>query len=382
MGSRRKNNNQTNNTNMDNNNNNNHLRFEDADEVIEDVAETSNLDQSMGGCDLDDSNDKTSADYYFDSYSHFGIHEEMLKDTVRTKTYQNVIYQNRFLFKNKVVLDVGAGTGILSLFCAKAGAAHVYAVECSHMADRAKEIVETNGYSKVITVLKGKIEELELPVPKVDIIISEWMGYFLLFENMLNSVLFARDKWLVDDGVILPDIASLYLTAIEDKDYKEDKIEFWNNVYGFDMSCIKKQALMEPLVDTVDQNQIATNCQLLKSMDISKMSSGDCSFTAPFKLVAARDDFIHAFVAYFDVSFTKCHKLMGFSTGPRSRSTHWKQTVLYLEDVLTICEGETIVGSMTVAPNKKNPRDVDIMLKYSLNGRRCNASRVQYYKMR
>ncbi|XP_004513091.1 probable protein arginine N-methyltransferase 1.2 [Cicer arietinum] len=384
---RRKNKNQNNeedrNMAMNNNNNNqNHLRFQDADEVIEDAAETSNLDQSMCGCDLDDSDGKTSADYYFDSYSHFGIHEEMLKDSVRTKTYQNVIYQNRFLFKNKVVLDVGAGTGILSLFCAKAGAEHVYAVECSDMADMAKEIVETNGYSKVITVLKGKIEELELPVPKVDIIISEWMGYFLLFENMLNSVLYARDKWLVDGGIVLPDIASLYLTAIEDKDYKEDKIEFWNNVYGFNMSCIKKQALMEPLVDTVDQNQIATNCQLLKTMDISKMSSGDCSFTAPFKLVAARDDFIHALVAYFDVSFTKCHKLMGFSTGPRSRATHWKQTVLYLEDVLTICEGETIVGSMTVAPNKKNPRDVDIMLKYSLNGRRCNASRVQYYKMR
>ena len=54
--------------------------------------------------------------------------QEMLKDAVRTKTYQNVIYQNKFLFKDKVVLDVGAGTGILSLFCAKAGAAHVYAV--------------------------------------------------------------------------------------------------------------------------------------------------------------------------------------------------------------------------------------------------------------
>lgn len=54
--------------------------------------------------------------------------QEMLKDLVRTKTYQNVIYQNKFLFKDKVVLDVGAGTGILSLFCAKAGAKHVYAV--------------------------------------------------------------------------------------------------------------------------------------------------------------------------------------------------------------------------------------------------------------
>lgn len=364
---------------------NSKIRFEDP----EDIADCSNVDESMCDADADaddvsflEGDDKTSADYYFDSYSHFGIHEEMLKDVVRTKTYQNVIYQNKFLFKNKVVLDVGAGTGILSLFCAKAGAQHVYAVECSHMADMAKEIVETNGFSNVITVLKGKVEEIELPVAKVDIIISEWMGYFLLFENMLNTVLYARDKWLAEDGVVLPDKTSLYLTAIEDAEYKDDKIEFWNNVYGFDMSCIKKQALMEPLVDTVDQNQIVTNCQLLKTMDISKMSAGDASFTAPFKLVAERDDYIHALVAYFDVTFTKCHKLTGFSTGPRSRATHWKQTVLYLDDVLTICEGETLAGNMTVAQNKKNPRDVDIMLKYSLNGRRCTVAKIQYYKMR
>lgn len=122
------------------------------------------------------------------------------------------------------------------------------------------------------------------------------------------------------------------------------------------MSCIKKQAMTEPLVDTVDQNQIVTSSELLKvkkpsyeclfpimlyisfipidslclnrvgslpsisgymyqTMDISKMSSGDASFTAPFKLTAQRNDYIHALVAYFDVSFTKCHKLMGFSTG-------------------------------------------------------------------
>uniref|UniRef100_A0A2P2L8V0 Protein arginine N-methyltransferase domain-containing protein n=1 Tax=Rhizophora mucronata TaxID=61149 RepID=A0A2P2L8V0_RHIMU len=119
-----------------------------------------------------------------------------------------------------------------------------------------------------------------------------------------------------------------------------------------------------------------------QTMNISKMISGDVSFTSPFKLVAYRDDFIHALVAYFDVSFTKCHKLMGFSTGPRSRATHWKQTVLYLEDVLTICEGEAVTGSMTVAPNKKNPRDIDIMVKYSLNGQRCVVSRTQHFKMR
>ncbi|CAH9098526.1 unnamed protein product [Cuscuta europaea] len=311
-----------------------------------------------------------------------GIHEEMLKDVVRTKTYQNVIDKNPFLFKDKVVLDVGAGTGILSLFCAKVGAKHIYAVECSSMAGMAQEIVKLNGFSDVITVIKGKIEEIELPVAQVDIIISEWMGYFLLYENMLNTVLYARNKWLVKDGLVLPDKASLYLTAIEDADYKEDKIEFWNSVYGFDMSCIRKQAISEPLVDTVDKNQIVTNCQLLKTMDISKMGAGDESFTAPFKLVAERDDYIHALVAYFDVSFTKCHKLMGFSTGPKSRTTHWKQTVLYLEDVLTICQGETIVGNMAVTQNKKNHRDLDITINYSLQGKRCLVSRTQHYKMR
>ncbi|KAF3486769.1 hypothetical protein F2Q69_00057645 [Brassica cretica] len=384
------------------------IRFEDADEdeAAQGSAEAATAqDESM--CDAADgttetTDDTTSADYYFDSYSHFGkmnpcalwlptcvlnvdsdsnrlyLLQEMLKDVVRTKTYQNVIYQNKFLIKDKVVLDVGAGTGILSLFCAKAGAKQVYAVECSQMADMAKEIVKANGFSDVITVLKGKIEEIELPTPKVDVIISEWMGYFLLFENMLDSVLYARNKWLVDGGIVLPDKASLFLTAIEDSEYKEDKIEFWNSVYGFDMSCIKKKAMMEPLVDTVDQKQIVTDSRLLKTMDISKMSSGDASFTAPFKIVAQRNDYIHALVAYFDVSFTMCHKLLG----PKSRATHWKQTVMYLEDVLTICEGETITGSMSVSYNKKNPRDVDIKLSYSLDGQHSKVSRTQHYKMR
>ncbi|KAL6558540.1 Protein arginine N-methyltransferase 1.1 [Orobanche minor] len=366
----------------------NKIRFEYDDdeetETIEEVVtERSNLevDSTMGEPEgsLVASDDKTSADYYFDSYSHF---VEMLKDVIRTKTYQNVIYKNSFLFKDKIVLDVGAGTGILSLFCAKVGAKHVYAVECSSMADTAQEIIEHNGFSNVITVLKGKIEEIELPVAQVDVIISEWMGYFLVYENMLNTVLYARNKWLVQDGIVLPDKASLFLTAIEDSDYKEEKIEFWNNVYGFDMSCIRKQSIMEPLVDIVNQSHIVTNCQLLKTMDISKMEAGDASFTAPFKLVAERDDYIHALVAYFDVSFTKCHKPMGFSTGPKSRCTHWKQTVLYLEDVLSICQGEALTGTLTVAPNEKNPRDVDITLKYSLKGLHSESSRTQYYRMR
>lgn len=121
----------------------------------------------------------------------------MLKDEIRTNAYRDAIEGNPQDFKDKVVLDIGAGTGILSIFAARAGAKHVYAVENAEIAFFAKEIIKNNGFSDKITVLKGKMEEIVLPVEKVDIIISEWMGYFLLYESMLDSVLWARDKYLV-----------------------------------------------------------------------------------------------------------------------------------------------------------------------------------------
>lgn len=140
----------------------------------------------------------TSRDYYFDSYAHFGIHEEMLKDEVRTLTYRNSMYHNKHVFKDKIVLDVGSGTGILSMFAAKAGAKKVYGIECSSISDYSEKIIKANHLDNIITIFKGKVEEVELPVDKVDIIISEWMGYCLFYESMLNTVIFARDKWLVN----------------------------------------------------------------------------------------------------------------------------------------------------------------------------------------
>ncbi|RUP44853.1 hypothetical protein BC936DRAFT_148935 [Jimgerdemannia flammicorona] len=121
----------------------------------------------------------------------------MLKDEVRTLSYRASIYQNRHLFKDKIVLDVGCGTGILSMFAAKAGAQHVYGIDMSNIIVQARQIVTDNGLADKVTLIQGKMEEVALPVEKVDIIISEWMGYFLLYESMLDTVLVARDKYLV-----------------------------------------------------------------------------------------------------------------------------------------------------------------------------------------
>jgi len=113
---------------------------------------------------------------------------------------------------------------ILPRFAARAGAKHVIGVDMSSIIEKAKEIVAVNGLSDKITLLQGKMEEVNLPFPKVDIIISEWMGYFLLYESMLDTVLYARDTYLVEGGKIFPDKATMYVAAIEDGEYKDDKI--------------------------------------------------------------------------------------------------------------------------------------------------------------
>ena len=145
-----------------------------------------------------DRTEEASAAQYFQFYGYLSQQQNMMQDFVRTSTYQKAILSNLTDFRDKVVLDVGTGSGILSFFTQQAVAAKVYAVEGSSIAKHAKELVRANKVDHVIRVLSGKIEEIELP-EKVDMIISEPMGYMLLNERMLETYLHAK-KWLKPEG--------------------------------------------------------------------------------------------------------------------------------------------------------------------------------------
>ena len=249
---------------------------------------------------------------------------------------------------------------------------------------KAREIVEVKHMSDKITLLQGKMEDVELPFKKVDIIISEWMGYFLLYESMLDTVLFARDKYLDAGGLIFPDKATIYMSGIEDGEYKDEKIGckirfssqifitllilslVWDNVYGFNFSPLKDSALTEPLVDTVELKACVTDPARVLILDLYNVTIKDLAFKVPFTLNVQRSDFIHAVIAWFDIDFTACHVPIKFSTGPHARYTHWKQSVFYLRDVLTVEQGEVVSGVLTSQRNAKKPRDLDIELSYRL----------------
>ncbi|CAK9438803.1 uncharacterized protein LODBEIA_P30270 [Lodderomyces beijingensis] len=314
--------------------------------------------------------------HYFSSYDHFGIHEEMLKDTSRTLSYRNAMYRNKDAFKGKIVLDVGCGTGILSMFAVKAGAKHVYSVDMSSIITRAREIVDLNGFSDKITLLQGKLEDIQLPVDSVDIIISEWMGYFLLYESMLDTVLYARDRYLVKGGLILPDKCQMYIAGIEDGQYKEEKIHFWEDVYGFDYSPFIKTAMEEPLVDTVNEQALVTNGYKFFEFDINTVTKEELSFSRPFELQALGHELCHAYIVYWDAVFPGKEKVV-LATGPKNQYTHWKQTVFYMDQVLDLKTGDKIVGEIVAKPSTINPREYDIDLTWDLKTQAGDASREQ-----
>lgn len=141
----------------------------------------------------------------------------------------------------------------------------------------------------------------------------------------------------------------------------------WDNVYGFDYTPLKETALAEPLVDTVEVKAAVTDPIAILTLDLYKCTVDDLAFSVPFKLPCRRDDFVHALVAWFDIDFSACHKPVRFSTGPHTKYTHWKQTVFYLKDVLTVQQGEEVQCNLDVRPNDKNRRDLDIKIKYLLD---------------
>ncbi|KAL3928773.1 MAG: hypothetical protein SGBAC_012499, partial [Bacillariaceae sp.] len=147
---------------------------------------------------------------YFCSYAQLYHQKQMLADHNRMAAYHSAIMGNPEVFKDKVVMDIGTGSGILAAWAAQAGARKVYAIEYTDMAKHARQVMAANGVDNIVTVIQGAVEDIKLPIEEdglesddpdhpervVDIFISEWMGYFLLRESMLDSLLRARDKFL------------------------------------------------------------------------------------------------------------------------------------------------------------------------------------------
>ncbi|XP_034613297.1 protein arginine N-methyltransferase 8-like [Trachemys scripta elegans] len=155
-----------------------------------------------------------------------------------------------------------------------------------------------------------------------------------------------------------------------------------SNEYSWNIFCIIHSAIYLCAVLTSDENSFHLLSGLTQEVDIYTVKTEELAFTSAFCLQIQRNDYIHALVTYFNIEFTKCHKKMGFSTAPDAPYTHWKQTVFYLEDYLTVRRGEEIYGTISMKPNAKNVRDLDFTVDLDFKGQLCETSVSNDYKMR
>eukprot|EP00163_Fabomonas_tropica_P010260 TRINITY_DN2034_c0_g1_i1.p1 TRINITY_DN2034_c0_g1~~TRINITY_DN2034_c0_g1_i1.p1 ORF type:complete len:640 (+),score=185.43 TRINITY_DN2034_c0_g1_i1:178-1920(+) len=332
-------------------------------------------DSGNDGDDKDKNTDEKNLDYYFESYSWSDIHATMIKDKVRTDTYRDAMIKNPALFKDKVVLDIGSGTGILSLFAAQAGAKKVIGIDRSRVVNQAGQIAKLNKLDHIVSFIKGTVETVELPVDKVDIIISEWMGYALLYESMLDTVLFARDKWLRPGGVVLPDRCRVLMSGVcEPDNFVAEEIDFWDDVYGFDMQPMKEltirdlqHTVKEAEVYVLPAKRVMTNQCSLQTIDIMTTTAEALDFQANFNLTMNRDGRLHQLCIYFDIDFQlNCENPVSFNTSPEHTPTHWMQTHLRLPRTLEVSKGDVLSGIFSLSRNAENRRCLDFAVSGTL----------------
>jgi len=312
----------------------------------------------------------SSASQYFQFYGYLSQQQNMMQDFVRTSTYQKAILDNPSDFAGKVVLDVGAGSGILSFFAQQAGAKRVYAVEASSIAKFAGQLVESNKVSNVIKVISGKIEEINLP-EKVDIIISEPMGYMLLNERMLETYLHAK-KWLKPEGKMFPTRGDLHIAPFTDESlYMEqfNKVNFWYQEYfhGVNLCSLREAAMKEyfkqPIVDTFDIG-ICTAKTERHIIDFQTTHETELHrIEIPLNFHILQSGTIHGLAFWFDVAFIGSNTTVWLSTAPTQPLTHWYQVRCLLSEPIFAKQGQLVTGRVLMVANAKQSYDLTIECK-------------------
>lgn len=80
-----------------------------------------------------------------------------------------------------------------------------------------------------------------------------------MYECMLDSVLYARDKYLNPDGLMVPSQTSILLSAYAGQPWHDDRVKFWDDVYGFDMQAMKDKIEDEAHIEVVDDGEVVSN---------------------------------------------------------------------------------------------------------------------------
>jgi type I protein arginine methyltransferase len=182
----------------------------------------------------------TSDSFLRSSFDSPSPHTSMLDDHLRTSAFLAAL--DEVVRSEDVVLDIGAGTGVLAVGAARAGARHVYAIEATPLAHEAHAVVRANGFDEKVTIVEGWSTRVSLP-ERATVVVSEILGSDALEERILPVLADARRRLLAPDARLIPSAVRIFGLPVAVPDERVDSLTFttanttrWSSWYGLELA--------------------------------------------------------------------------------------------------------------------------------------------------
>ena len=273
-------------------------------------------------------------------FSKLGAHLTMLSDRNRIRFYENAL--KKAIIPNKsVVLDIGTGTGILAMIAARYGAKKVYAIEYGDIINVAKKIIEDNGLGERIKLIKGLSTEVNLP-EKVDIIVSETMGFTGLEENIEEIMGDAKKRFSKENTIFIPDNINVFVTLCTDSEVRKRLIDVWDKpFYDLDFSFLSKLSKQN-----IFTRQRISNSEIISKPKViySAALGGGRSFRKQVIFSVEDDSTVEGLVGWFSVASQHSIHLSSFDFG---RNGHWQQFFVPLRNPIRVKRGENFIVKLS-----------------------------------
>lgn len=262
--------------------------------------------------------------------------QSMTLDYRRNQAYAEALA--KVITPESVVLDLGAGLGIHGLLAAQLGAKRVYLVEPEDIIAVAAQLSQVNGYGDRVKCIQGKIEEVHLPEP-VDVIISVFTGNFLLEEDLLPALFYARDKYLKPNGVLVPQGAVMEAVPVSVPSLHQEEIGIWSETYmGIDFQPAQTYAsnAIYYYKQALSKSQYLARPASLLQLDFDRSQSTHCQVEVTHTITES--GLCHGWAGWFKMQLGE----KWISTAPHEPPLHWSAAFLPLDPPINMTVGEQV----------------------------------------
>ena len=288
------------------------------------------------------------------------LHIDMLNDRTRTSSFIKAI--NEVVRPDDIVLDIGTGTGVLAVAAARAGARHVYAIEAGQIGKLARALIESNGLSDRITLIRGWSTQIDLPEP-ASVLISEVIGHEPLAEDVLDTTADAVRRLLKVDARLVPRRLKIFCLPVIIPRAEIKKLVFtpkalqdWQDWYGIDFDALReanRDTLFRFLINPYRLRSWKTLSQpiLLEDIDFRACDIPQIETTGRTKATTGGQ--LNGLIFYFELTLSPGVTL---STHPSlvKKDHHWSSPVWVLTDPLLLQRGTPFSVTYKYDPQKRH----------------------------